>query len=561
MLSRGWTQYSTTIVSVGLFIAGLALYGASFNDPFHFDDTLILKDSNVTNAARWFHFFNPLHLRQLTFFTFYLNFLTGGDDPTGFHVVNVAIHIANAILLWHLLRRWIDPWIAAIASFIFLAHPIQTEAVLYVYQRSVLLACFFSLLALMALQRGNYWLAAFLFLCAFESKESAVAVPIAVALFQNRRGRIVLIAGGVMLAIAALAVLAYRGEKTVGLGLASEITPRAYALAELRMFYTYLRLLVWPHPQSLEYEFPSAPAFGGLVLQAGGVVAIVLLALSAVRDERLRIFGIAALAFLILLAPSSSIVPSRDVAFEHRLYLPMAAFAVLSASIIGRVPRRTWIAAPLLAILGVLTIARGSVWGSDVLLWEDTVQKAPGKARVWFNLGGALLKNDRVRARESLLKAIDLQPMFPEAYYDLGVLEQENHNAGLAVVYYDKAIEQQSNYWPAWNNLGNTLFAVGQTDKAIQALESTLRLNPDYWPAHYNLAVILFKTGRFDAAIPRLKIVLDWKPDFRDARYLFAAALAQAGHRNAADAQLKELERLGRATPVTPTFIPAPVRP
>jgi tetratricopeptide (TPR) repeat protein len=298
-----------------------------------------------------------------------------------------------------------------------------------------------------------------------------------------------------------------------------------------------------------------------LSLQTAGLAFIVCLSIFAARRRWLRVLGLSALAFLILLAPSSSIVPSRDVAFEHRLYLPMAAFAVFVADIIGRMPRRTLVAAPLLAVLAMLTVARGSVWGSDVSLWEDTVKKAPGKARAWFNLGGALLKTDRVRAREALLKATELQPVFPEAYYDLGVIEQDGGNAALAVVYYNKAIQQRSDYWPAWNNLGNTLFAVGQIDKATQALESTLRLNPDYWPAHYNLAVILFKTGRFDAAIPRLKIVLDWQPDFRDARYLFAVALTQAGHRNAADAQWKELERFGGASPTTPTFIPAPVRP
>src|SRR5439155_3872615 len=131
MLGRGSTQYSTK-VSVGLVLAGIALFAVSLNDPFHFDDVLILKDSNVTNAARWFHFFNPLYLRQLTFFTFYLNYLVGGAGSFGFHLVNVALHIANAILFWRLLRSYVDPWMSSVAAFVFLAHPVQTEPVLYV---------------------------------------------------------------------------------------------------------------------------------------------------------------------------------------------------------------------------------------------------------------------------------------------------------------------------------------------------------------------------------------------------------------------------------------------
>src|SRR5690349_6219168 len=122
--------------TAGLILAGLLLFGSSFGHPFHFDDVLITNDSNVTNAAHWPHFFNPLHLRQLTFFSFYLNHLIGGTDPAGYHVVNVGIHIANAVLLFFLLGRFVDRWIAVAASAIFLVHPIQTAAVLYVYERS-----------------------------------------------------------------------------------------------------------------------------------------------------------------------------------------------------------------------------------------------------------------------------------------------------------------------------------------------------------------------------------------------------------------------------------------
>src|SRR5437879_11957650 len=89
-------------VTAGLVLAGLLLFGASFNDPFHFDDTLIANDSNVTNAARWAHFLNPFYLRQLTFFIFYLHHLVGGLNPSRYPVVTVPLPLANAGVL-HLL--------------------------------------------------------------------------------------------------------------------------------------------------------------------------------------------------------------------------------------------------------------------------------------------------------------------------------------------------------------------------------------------------------------------------------------------------------------------------
>src|SRR5688572_9261752 len=116
-------EYSTSKIAIALLLAGIALFGPSLNDPFHFDDALILTDSNVTNSSRWFHFLNPLHLRQVTFFTFYLNYLVGGDDPLGFHAVNVGLHIVNAILFFYLLSQFLERWVAGAAAALFLIHP------------------------------------------------------------------------------------------------------------------------------------------------------------------------------------------------------------------------------------------------------------------------------------------------------------------------------------------------------------------------------------------------------------------------------------------------------
>ena len=89
-------------------------------------------------------------------------------------------------------------------------------------------------------------------------------------------------------------------------------------------------------------------------------------------------------------------------------------------------------------------------------------------------------------------------------------------------------------YWPAWNNMGNTLSAMGRPDAALRCFDTTLRLNPDYWPAQYNIAVVNFLNGRYTEAAPRLRTVLDWQPGFREARYLLAESLTRSGDRRAA---------------------------
>src|SRR5262249_44756598 len=150
-------------------------------------------------------------------------------------------------------------------------------------------------------------------------------------------------------------------------------------------------------------------------------------------------------------------------------------------------------------------------------------------------LGGAYLQSDPERARTAYQRAIQLQPDLVQAYYDLGVIDQNEKKYLDAVSYYQHCLSLDATYWPAWNNLGNTWVALGESGRAVQAFQTTLRLNPDHWPSQYNLAVVYFNSGRFDESIPRLRIVLDWRPNFRDARYLLATALSRTGKRAEAE--------------------------
>jgi protein O-mannosyl-transferase len=375
----------------------------------------------------------------------------------------------------------------------------------------------------------------------------------------NRRYRIALLAGVLILAVAALGVLAYWNEQTVGIKAADQVSPLMYFLTETRVFYTYLRLLFFPYTQSLEYEFSKPASFLPLL----GIYAIIATALALWRPERWRVVAGCVLTFLILLAPTSSFIPSTDFAFEHRLYVPMLAFSLLIAFLLSKIPGRSVIAGILFCVLAVMTIRREAVWSSNTTLWEDTVQKAPGKARAWFNLGGAYMNVDQEKARTSFLHALQLRPDFVEAWYDLGVLEQEKGHWGPAITNYQHAIELDRRYWQAWNNSASTLFAMGERDAALRDFEQTLRLNPEYWPAHYNIGIINFMAARYSDAVARFKIVLDWRPEFREARYALAMSYTRLGNNDDAAQQWKALgvvngtgSRFDPTTLLTPATAP-----
>ncbi len=565
MFGQSFAHWRIVLV---LGLLGLLLYGASLNDGYHFDDDLILRDSNVTNAERWSHFLNPLHLRQLTFFSFFLNYQLAGGDAFGFHAVNLAIHIANGWLLFYLLLPMVGGWMAGAAAAIFLAHPIQVESVVYVYQRSTLLGTCFGLMGLIVMSGGGgldrsgnqtvghspgrwrLFLAFVLFFLAFEGKETALALPLLMVLIVGLKSRLArwIVTVVAVLSIAALAVLARLGERTVGIGALAEVGPVSYLLTEVRVFYTYLRLLIVPYPQSLEYDFEAVesvfqwPVLGGLA----GLGVLIAISVWLLRHPRYRWAGIGATSFFILLAPTSSVIPSMDFAFEHRLYMPMLGISVCAAFCLSRLGRRNVAVALIVIVLGSLTLTRGRVWASEVTLWEDTVLKAPGKARAWFNLGGAHLESNPLRAREAFLRAIEFDDRLPEALYNLGVIEQGEGDDLGALDWYQRALEQDPGYWPAINNSGNVRFMLGDYAGAVDAFDRTLALNQDYWPAQYNLAMVYTAMGRPDSAVPKLRIVLDWSPEFAEARYLLAVSLERLGRgREAAE----ELRRLGSRLP------------
>src|SRR5262249_49234136 len=151
--------------------------------------------------------------------------------------------------------------------------------------------------------------------------------------------RIALIIGALALAAITLGVLLYWGENTVGIVAASEMSPLSYFMSQTRIMYTYFRLLVFPYPQSLEYEFPAAVGWLPLL----GIIAMIAAGLWLARKERWRPAGLCIIAFFLLLAPTSSFIPSADPAFEHRLYLPMLAFSLFAAVLLAKIPFRSQI--------------------------------------------------------------------------------------------------------------------------------------------------------------------------------------------------------------------------
>src|SRR5438067_3730294 len=123
-----------------LLAAALAAFGASLGSGFHFDDYAIFSDPLLGSASGWRAVWGLRQTRPLTYLTFWLNRQIGGGDPLGYHLLNLALHLGAVVLAWECLRRLIGERAAFIAAAIFAIHPLQAEAVDYIWGRSIVLA-------------------------------------------------------------------------------------------------------------------------------------------------------------------------------------------------------------------------------------------------------------------------------------------------------------------------------------------------------------------------------------------------------------------------------------
>src|ERR1035441_804007 len=161
-----------------LLAAALLAFVASLGSGFNFDDYAIFADPALQSARGWLEVWAPLQTRPLTYFTFWLNRQMGAGDPLGYHLFNLAFHLAAVLLAWECLRRLLPARAAWIAALLFAIHPLQAEAVDYVWARSIVLASLFCFAALWVWLEGRVWLCVAYFAAALLAKEECAAFPL-----------------------------------------------------------------------------------------------------------------------------------------------------------------------------------------------------------------------------------------------------------------------------------------------------------------------------------------------------------------------------------------------
>ncbi len=567
-----------------LIVAGGLVYANSLRGAFLFDDLTIVEDRGIRSLANLSTVLGDTN-RPIVKLSLAVNYAIGELDVTGYHGVNIAIHILAALTLFGIVRRTLlteplrdrfgrsAPWLAFAVALLWLLHPLQTQAVTYIIQRSEALMGLFYLLTLYcvircAQERHRYiWGIAAVAACALGmgTKEVMVTAPLVVLLYdrtflagsfmkalRQRRGVYVGLAvtWGLLFWLVGIESL-FKEHTSAGFGLKT-VTPMAYALTQPGVILHYLRLTVWPHPLCLDYGWPVAEGMTAIVPPT--IVIVVLLLVTAWALWRRSWLGFVGAWFFLILAPTSSIMPINDAAVEHRMYLSLAAVAVLVVIAAHQVLARTgaarhWIACVLLvavaASLGLATARRNRDYRSAESIWQKVVDVAPHNSRGHYNLGLVLRSQGKLDGAISHYRhALWLDPDSPEAHINLGVALRSQGRADEAVSHYRRAIQLRPDHALAHNNLGVELQSQGKLDEAIRHYRRAMRAKPDYADAHTNLGLALVAQGHLDAAIHHYRRALRIDPDFAEAHYNLGVALRSQGELDEAIVHYRQALRL-----------------
>jgi tetratricopeptide (TPR) repeat protein len=565
-------RYGFAVALVIITVTAFLIYSSTFSFPFHFDDTSNIVENHKLRNLK--NFWPPSGTRYIGFLSFAINYHLEGLDVFGYHLVNIIIHIINGFLLWCLViitfktpvmgRATINPQfeslIALTASLIFITHPVQTQAVTYIVQRFGVGSLLTAVLAM-------------------KTKEITFTLPFIVLLYEfmffdtkvlTRKNLLYIIPFLLTVLIIPLSLTGI--DKPLGdvigeLGEAAQETeaiPRGvYLLTQFRVIATYIRLLFLPVNQNLDYAYPLYNSLfePGVFFSFLFLLSIFGLAIYLFKRSRrtnnlyalMASFGI--LWFFITLSVESSVIPIRDVIFEHRLYLPSVGAVIAFGTAVfygldyARLRNLLLATSVLLFVtilpLGITAYNRNLVWKGEGTLWEDVVRKSPGKSRGHNNLGVAYSNRGLVdEAIEEYKESLKLNPKDAKAHNNLGLAYYDQGRIDEAIAVYKKAIGFKPDYPKAHNNLGLAYYKQGRMDEAIAVYKKALGFKPDYPKAHNNLGLAYYKQGRIDGAIEEYKESLKLNPNYAKAHNNLGTAYDKKGLIDKAIEEYKESLKL-----------------
>jgi len=547
-----------------LAVLTILVYRPAWNGGFLWDDDVYITKNELLTAPDglrriWFSFDSPSQYFPLVYTTFRVEHAFWGLNPTGYHWVNLLLHIANAMLVWSVLARLKVPG-AWLAGAIFALHPVQVESVAWITERKNVLMAFFFLLTLLAWiafinERTKrrwlfYGLALILYLLALSAKTTACTLPAALFLIlwlQNkpiRWRRIFQIVPFLVLgfAMGAFAMWWERYHQGTSRAVFTFLSPIERVLVASRAVWFYLSKLIWPSRLTFIYpRWDITPThFLSYVWLLAGLTLCV--AMYFLRRYVGRSVEVAAGFFVATLSPVLGFIMLYTFRYtfvaDHYQYLAcIGPIALASAGLVNLADTfknsRTLILSAglcVVAVLATLTWRQATMYGDIETLWRTTLARNPGCWMAHNNLGIALFEKGQLdEAIAHYRTTLQMQPNFWDADYNLGSALLGKGEVDEAILYCDKAVARQPNDPDAQVALANALLQKKRIDDSIVHYQKAVAIRPDYFLARYGLGHALLEKGQLDGAIEHFRAALLIRPDHPDCHTTLAIALDESG--------------------------------
>ncbi len=563
----------------------ILLYSPSLRGPFVFDDfSNIVDNRDIRSPDRIGIGLLNTHLivknrqaptRPVTSLTFALNYVWNGLNPFGYRLFNILVHSANTLLVFlmtlMILRRLQDAAVKESLAFaialIFCVHPLQTEAVAYISHRSDSMATFFYLLSMLSFFAGRdrRWPysvlpAAFFFILAAGSKEwTYAALPAALLLIdvlvfsRSEKLRMWRHAPIWILAVILIASRKYLTGRWGFLGpdldriwpaltyagVQSYVWLKYAALWFLPLWQTFDHYLVPNAPGLARKIFASAALWSAAIVGAGywihklGWKEFSVRAAQSASDPRRRLLWLGLGMAAILIAPTSSIIPTYEAMAERRVYLAVwsgsLAWVAFLAGLIKNGGTLKAALAVHIMLLAALTWRRTELYRYPEKLWEEAIERYPENADAHLNLGVVEMKNGRPdKALHNWLHAVELRKLRnPQAFNNIGEIYFQRGEIRKALEYFKEAARQDPQLHYAWRNMGDAFYELGEDAAAEESYHRALALVPDEPELYNNLGLVLERRKNFPGAEKAYQKAMELDPDFAPAHAHLAELYVQ----------------------------------
>jgi tetratricopeptide (TPR) repeat protein len=540
-------------------VCGVIIYFATVHSPFIYDDAHAIEDNPyIKNLSKFQQMVGVQNIfnRSILLFTFSVNHAIGQLDVFGYHLINLMLHLCVGIMLYFLTMELLTIENPALTqtfqrlplavSLIHIFNPINVESVTYLSSRSSVLVTLFYLSSFYLFirfvnskEKKKKWknihypiVIFFLFYLGLGTKEIIVTLPIIAVLYlwvhSSTKNFHKFLPELAVILIPLIIYLLYRYVQMGNL-LVIKTDPYSYMIDRSLYILTQIKVVISYYfvklifPINLNFE-PDIRLVSGF-LDWEWVVSLIIGVCIAIGIfyQKSILLKCAFIWALITILPTSSIIPLKQIATEHRIYLPGLGINMgLGILFLRGVSHRKLIPPTLfifLVIYGLLAMKRSLDYRSEINLWQDTVRKSPYKSMVHNNMGTAYLSKERLKeARKSFEVSSALSPSSTDPYINMGHIDARNKEWDKAKLKYDLALKLGANRSQVFFNSGLMRLKLNKPAEALPFLLEAIKIKNHRPLYHQELGNAFRMLKQYDSALKSYRKVLELEPNYVEAQ-------------------------------------------